>query len=107
MAKLVASVKIYSFADIDFRMHDKLPGIQGTLVMSNGIRISCVFHDYSYGHEEGFWEIWAYNIEPDPFPSTIHHINDWFADLSKLTSEQVSSMEEALTESEKIFEEED
>ena len=95
--------KIYSFADIEFRLHGSAKGIGGILSMSNGVYISCVFHDFSYGHKEGLWEIWAQNIEPDPIPLSIHDINAWLAELSELTIEQVCSMEEALTAAEELW----
>ena len=95
--------KIYSFADIDFRLHSNGTGIGGILNMSNGVHISCVFFKGSYGHREGLWEIWATNIEPDPIPLSIHEINAWLAELSELTIEQVCSMEEALTEAEELW----
>ena len=95
--------KIYSFADIDFRLHSSAKGIGGILNMSNGVHISCIFHEFSYGHKKGLWEIWATNIEPDPIALSIHDINAWLAELSELTIEQVCSMEEALTEAEEIW----
>jgi len=95
--------KIYSFADIEFRLHSTGKGIGGALTMPNGVYISCVFFKGSYGHKEGLWEIWAQNIEPDPIALSIHDINAWLAELCELTIEQVCSMEEALTRAEEIW----
>ena len=98
--------KIYSFADIEFRLHNTGTGVGGILTMSNGVHISCVFFKGSYGHRKGLWEIWAQNIEPDPIALSIHDINAWLAELSELTIEQVCSMEEALTAAEELWSQE-
>jgi hypothetical protein len=95
--------KVYSFADLKFCLHD-IHGVHGLLKMDNGVYISCVFFEGSYGYREGLWEIWARNIEPDPVAMSIHDINAWMAELSMLTPEQVKSMEEALDEAKSIWE---
>lgn len=84
---------IFSFADLQFRLHPNASGVSATLEMPNGVRVSCVFHDFSFCHQEGLWEAWATNIEPDPMPRSVHDINEWMAELSKLTPEQVKAGE--------------
>ena len=84
---------IFSFADLQFALHRNASGVSATLEMPNGVRVSCVFHDFSFGHREGLWESWATNIEPDPMPRSVHEINEWMAELSKLTPEQVKAGE--------------
>lgn len=95
--------KVYSFADLEFRLHPHSNGVHASLEMSNGVYISCVFLYMSHGYEQGLWESWATNIESDPLGRSVHEINEWMAELSQLTSQQVKSMEKSLDAYEEFF----
>jgi len=71
-----------TFNDIQFNTHPSGDGVQGFVKLPNGYKVSVIQNDFSYGGEEGLWEIGFMN------EAGLVHVPDWYDQVVGYLDEQ-------------------